>query len=115
MSGRKRAIGSKVLPRMQNLDKFRVAETLPGLGARPGNAFFLRHLHRVLYWGASPPPPSPPPPPPTFQAEESMAWLPLVEACSMGSTPATTVMAVAASGVWPSVATTMTMLPLERS
>ena len=40
-----------------------------------------------------------------------MAWLPLVEACSMGSTPATTVMAVAASGVWPSVATTMTMLP----
>ena len=64
---------------------------------------------------ALPPPPSPPPPPPRFQAEESMAWLPLVEACSMGSTPATTVMAVAASGVWPSVATTMTMLPFGRS
>ena len=33
----------------------------------------------------------------------------------MGSTPATTVIAVAVSGAWPSVATTMTMLPLERS
>jgi hypothetical protein len=33
----------------------------------------------------------------------------------MGSTPATTVMAVAVSGDWPSVATTMIMLPFWRS
>ena len=36
-----------------------------------------------------------------FQLEESMAWLALAEACSIGSTPATTVMAVADAGVWP--------------
>jgi hypothetical protein len=66
-----------------------------------------------FYCGASPPPP--PPSPPKFHAEESMAWLPLVEAWSIGSTPATTVIAVACWGVWPSVATTMTMLPFCRS
>src|ERR1700751_4928836 len=84
----------------------RKAESEQSIQSFSSNEFTMARLsgQQVKAWfycGVSPPPPPPsppPPPPPRFQDEESMAWLPLVDAWSMGSTPATTVMAVADCG-----------------